>query len=72
MGGSFPQIFWDGAGGSAKAPIVMDAVPALSLGLNDIMADPSTAQPAPLAAATARPAALPTIKLPDSMEAAVR
>ena len=72
MGGSFPQIFWDGAGGPEKAPIVMDAVPALSLGLKDIMADPSTAQPAPLAAATARPAALPTIMLPESMEAAVR
>ncbi len=72
MGGSFPQIFWDGAGGVEKAPIVMDSVPALSLGLKDIMADPNTAQPAPLAVATSRPAALPVIKLPDSMEAAVR
>jgi hypothetical protein len=72
MGGSFPQIFWDGAGGAERAPIVMDSVPALSLGLKDIMADPSTAQPAPLAAATSRPAALPTIVLPESMEAAVR
>lgn len=72
MGGSFPQIFWDGAGGAENAPIVMDSVPALSLGLKGIMVDPSTAQPAPLAAATSRPAALPVIKLPDSMEAAVR
>lgn len=72
MGGSFPQIFWDGAGGPEKAPIVMDDVPALSLGLTDIMADPSTAQPAPLTPATARPASLPAIVLPESMEAAVR
>jgi parallel beta-helix repeat protein len=72
MGGSFPAIFWDGAGGASKAPIVMDSVPALSLGLTDIMADPTTAQPAPLAAATSRPAALPAIKLPEAMEAAVR
>ncbi len=72
MGGSFPAIFWDGAGGASKAPIVMDSVPALSLGLTDIMADPTTAQPAPLAPATSRPAALPAIKLPEAMEAAVR
>jgi parallel beta-helix repeat protein len=72
MGGSFPAIFWDGAGGMGKAPIVMDSVPALSLGLTDITADPATAQPAPLAAAVSRPAALPTIKLPETMEAAVR
>jgi parallel beta-helix repeat protein len=72
MGGSFPAIFWDGAGGASKAPIVMDSVPALSLGLTDIKADPTTAQPAPLAPATSRPAALPAIKLPEAMEAAVR
>ena len=72
MGGSFPAIFWDGAGGPEKAPIVMDGVPALSLGLTDIKADPATAQPAPLAPATSRPAALPAIKLPEAMEAAVR
>lgn len=72
MGGSFPAIFWDGAGGPEKAPIIMDSVPALSLGLTDIMADPATAQPAPLAPATTRPAALPVIKLPEAMEAAVR
>jgi parallel beta-helix repeat protein len=72
MGGSFPAIFWDGAGGEARAPVVMDSVPALSLGLTDIKADPITAKPAPLAAATARPAALPAIVLPETMEAAVR
>jgi parallel beta-helix repeat protein len=72
MGGSFPAIFWDGAGGASKAPVVMDSVPALSLGLTDIMADPTTAQPVPLSPAASRPAALPAIKLPDTMEAAVR
>ena len=72
MGGSFPQIFWDGAGGAERTPIIMDTVPALSLGLTDIKADPATAQPAPLAPAKARPAALPAIRLPEAMEAAVR
>jgi parallel beta-helix repeat protein len=72
MGGSFPAIFWDGAGGASKAPIVMDSVPALSLGLTDIMADPTTAKPAPLAPATSRPTALPKIVLPEAMEAAVQ
>ena len=72
MGGSFPAIFWDGAGGPDKAPFNMDSVPALSLGLTDIKADPTTAQPVPLAPATSRPAALPAIKLPENMEAAVR
>lgn len=72
MGGSFPAIFWDGAGGATKAPIIMDSVPALSLGLTDITADPTMARPSPLAPATSRPAALPAIKLPDAMEAAVR
>jgi parallel beta-helix repeat protein len=72
MGGSFPAIFWDGAGGADRAPIVMDSAAALSLGLVDINADPATAQPSSLAAATSRPAALPKITLPDAMEAAVR
>jgi parallel beta-helix repeat protein len=72
MGGSFPAIFWDGAGGADRAPIVMDSAAALSLGLADINADPATARPSPLAAATTRPAALPKITLPDAMEAAVR
>jgi parallel beta-helix repeat protein len=72
MGGSFPAIFWDGAGGPTKAPIVSDTISALSLGLTDILADPATASPVPLAVSTTRPAALPAIKLPDSMEAVVR
>lgn len=55
IGGNFPQIFWYGAGGPDKAPIVGDVVLALSLGLKDITADKSTAQPAPLVIATARP-----------------
>jgi parallel beta-helix repeat protein len=72
LGGSFPAIFWDGAGGPDRAPNVGDSVPALSLGLTDIAADPATAQPSPLAPSTTRPAALPSIKLPEAMEAAVR
>lgn len=72
MGGSFPAIFWDGAGGSEYTPVIQDDVPALSLGLKDVAADTSMAQPAPLARATSRPAGLPTIVLPEAMEAAVR
>ena len=72
MGGNFPAIFWDGAGGPAKAPVISDSVAALSLGLTDILADAASATPVPLAVSTTRPAALPAIKLPDSMEAAVR
>ena len=72
MGGNFPAIFWDGAGGPAKAPVISDSVAALSLGLTDILADPASATPVPLTVSTTRPAALPAIKLPDSMEAAVR
>ncbi len=72
MGGSFPAIFWDGAGGPARAPNIGDTVPALSLGLTDITADPATAKPSPLAPSTIRPTALPAITLPESMEAAVR
>jgi len=72
MGGSFPAIFWDGAGGSEYIPIIQDDVPALSLGLKDVAADTAMAQPAPLARATSRPAGLPAIVLPEAMEAAVR
>jgi parallel beta-helix repeat protein len=72
MGGSFPAIFWDGAGGSEYTPVIQDDVPALSLGLKDIAADTAMAQPAPLARATSRPAGLPTIVLPEAMEAAIR
>jgi parallel beta-helix repeat protein len=72
MGGSFPAIFWDGAGGADRAPSIGDDVVALSLGLTDITADPATAQPSPLSKATSRPPALPDIILPDTMEAAAR
>jgi parallel beta-helix repeat protein len=72
MGGSFPAIFWDGAGGSEYTPVIQDDVPALSLGLKDVAADTATAQPAPLVRASSRPAGLPTIVLPEAMEAAVR
>ncbi len=70
--GGFPPIFWDGTGGADKAPIIMDGVPALSLGLADVKADTASANPAPIAPAKSRPAALPAIKLPEAMEAAVR
>ena len=72
MGGSFPSIFWDGAGGAASAPIIADDVTALSLGLVELGADPSTAKPTPLARGTKPAKMLPAIKLPDSMEVAVK
>lgn len=72
MGGSFPAIFWDGAGGSEYTPVIQDDVPALSLGLKDVAADTATAQPAPLVRASSRPAGLPAIVLPEAMEAAIR
>jgi hypothetical protein len=72
MGGSFPQIFWDGAGGPASVPLIGDEVLALSLGLTEITADPATAMPTPISPVLFYPAKLPAIKLPDSMEAAVR
>jgi parallel beta-helix repeat protein len=72
LGGNFPSVFWDGAGGADKAPLVADSVMALSLGLTVLGADPSTAKPEPLKPATTRPAALPAIVIPASMEAAVQ
>jgi parallel beta-helix repeat protein len=72
LGGSFPSVFWDGAGGADKAPMVADPVMALSLGLTVLGADPASANPVPLAPTTKRPAALPAITLPASMEAAVQ
>lgn len=71
LGGSFPAIFWDGSGGADNAPMVADEVLALSLGLEDLSADPTMAQPSPLAPAEELPERLPAIVLPDSMEAAV-
>jgi hypothetical protein len=72
LGGSFPAIFWDGAGGADFRPIIQDDVMALSLGLSDLKADTASAQPLPLARSVSRPASLPAIKLPESMEAIVR
>lgn len=72
MGGSFPAIFWDGVGGPDLRPVIQDDVVALSLGLKDVTADTATAQPSPLARSASRPAALPAIILPESMEAVVR
>lgn len=72
LGGSFPAIFWDGAGGADIRPIIQDDVMALSLGLSDLNADTANAQPVPLARSVSRPASLPRITLPESMEAIVR
>ncbi len=72
LGGSLPPIFWDGAGGDAAIPIVADPVPALSLGLTDLSASPETANPVMFANNTNLPPELPRIRLPESMEAAVR
>jgi parallel beta-helix repeat protein len=72
MGGSFPQIFWDGAGGATSAPIIADTVIAVSLGLSDLGADPSTAKPVPIKRGDKPSKLLPTIKLPASMEAALQ
>ena len=72
MGESFPAIFWDGAGGPELRPNIQDEVMALSLGLTDLKADTATAMPVPLERSTSRPAALPAITLPESMEAVVR
>ena len=72
LGGSLPPIFWDGAGGDEAKPVVADPVPALSLGLSDLKASPESAQPVMLQNSTNLPQELPRIRLPESMEAAVR
>ena len=72
LGGSLPPIFWDGAGGDEAKPVVADPVPALSLGLTDLKASPESAQPVMLQNSTNLPQELPRIRLPESMEAAVR
>jgi parallel beta-helix repeat protein len=71
LGGNLPPIFWDGAGGEAHAPTVADTVPALNLGLTDPKAGPAAAKPSMMTPGRV-PAPMPTIKLPDNMEAAVR
>ncbi|MFN3749628.1 MAG: parallel beta-helix domain-containing protein [Sphingorhabdus sp.] len=72
LGGSLPPIFWDGAGGDEAKPVIADPVPALSLGLTDLKASPESAQPVMLQNNTNLPQELPRIRLPESMEAAVR
>jgi parallel beta-helix repeat protein len=72
LGGSFPPIFWDGAGGDAAKPYIGDLVPALSLGLTDLTASPETAQPSMLPPSTEAQSELPKIVLPESMEMVVR
>jgi hypothetical protein len=72
LGGSFPAIFWDGAGGAEFRPIIQDDVMALSLGLADLNADTANALPVPLARSVSRPASLPKVILPESMEAIIR
>ncbi|RDV06991.1 hypothetical protein DXH95_06270 [Sphingorhabdus pulchriflava] len=72
LGGSLPPIFWDGAGGDAARPVIADPVPALSLGLTDLIATPESAQPTMLQTTANLPPELPRIRLPESMEAVVR
>jgi parallel beta-helix repeat protein len=71
IGGSFPSIFWDGAGGADKAPIIEDEPMALNLGLTDLAATPLDAKPQPMAKSVSVTAKLPEIKLPATMEARI-
>jgi parallel beta-helix repeat protein len=71
MGGSFPQIFWDGAGGESSAPVIADEVMALSLGLTELGADPATAKPVPMSRGFKPDILLPKITLPAGMEAVI-
>ena len=68
MGGTIPPVLWDGAGDA----IVNDAVGVLSLNLPDVATPQSEARPEPVVLRGTAPAALPAIKLPESMEAKVR
>ncbi|MBA3940563.1 MAG: hypothetical protein C0520_05080 [Sphingopyxis sp.] len=69
MGGSVPPVLWDGAGDA----IVLDEVGVLSLNLPDVKTPQSEAKPAPADLSKGTPpAALPAIKLPESMEAKVK
>ncbi len=72
LGGSIPQIFWDGAGGESAKPYVGDLVPVLNLGLADVKAQPENAQPAIMQPWITSVEELPAIILPETMEAAVR
>lgn len=69
MGGAIPPVLWDGSGDA----IVLDEVGVLSLNLPDVAAPQSEAKPSPADLSKGTPpAALPAIKLPESMEAKVR
>lgn len=68
LGGSLPPVLWDGAGDA----IVLDEVGVLSLGLPDVKTPRSEARPQPANLKGTPPAALPEIKLPESMEAKVK
>jgi parallel beta-helix repeat protein len=72
LGGSLPQIFWDGAGGDAAKPYVGDLVPVLNLGLADVTAQPESAQPVIMAPWITSVEELPAIILPEAMETVVR
>lgn len=71
LGGSLPPIFWDGSGGKEYTPYVGDNAPAISLGVSDIKAELSTAKPAQIEPGQKKPAKLPAIKMPESMEAVI-
>ena len=69
MGGTIPPVLWDGSGDA----IVLDQVGVLSLNLPDVKTPQREAKPSPADLSKGTPpAALPTIKLPESMEAKVK
>lgn len=69
MGGAIPPVLWDGSGDA----IVLDKVGVLSLNLPDVKTPQSEAKPSPADLSKGTPsAALPAIKLPESMEAKVQ
>ena len=69
MGGAIPPVLWDGSGDAT----VLDKVGVLSLNLPDVKTPQSEAKPSPADLSQGTPpAALPAIKLPESMEAKVR
>jgi parallel beta-helix repeat protein len=72
LGGSLPPIFWDGAGGDALKPYVGDLVQVLNLGLTDPKSPTEAAQPTIMQPWITSVDELPTIILPEAMEAVVR
>ena len=69
FGGAIPSVLWDGAGDA----VVLDKVGVLSLNLPDVATPRSEAKPAPADLSKGTPpAALPAIRLPETMEAKVR